>query len=646
MKTHRASLCLLSLGAFLLTACGSDDNKAVTKELVEINSAKVSLEPLKPASAADFSTYLKNGLYVNSIGQVERCDVCNEALAADANLDYSVTNNQVAGVNEADRIKYDGEHVYIAARPYYDPQNEDETITADYIKIMQRESDSSMSHEQSLTLPDNFQSVKGLYLNEHKLAAIGSAGIYGIIEPFDLWQPYDEKVKVAVYDVSTPISPELTQFISFDGYLLSSRQIDNKMYLVSSYSPSVAGINYSAANDEDKQQNFDLIQAMNINDLMPKISIGNGVDNNLVSPEDCFIPEDATQLDGSDRVVTLTTIDLTQPGNIKSQCVSSLTQDIYVSNTSLYLLGTNNEQMSVIHKFDLSTDLNYLGTGTVDGYFGWRNASFRLSEYQDKLRVVTSKITEQSISHHLFILDSPDNDKKLNVISQLPNETQPEPIGKPNEDIFAVRYFNEKAYIVTYEQIDPLYVLDLADVQAPKITGSLEIPGFSSYLHPINQNLLLGIGQQIDPNQVPDNGQNNQSTDNPIVEGAKVALFDVSDPSQPIELDEIVFANSYSTVQWDHLAFTSLAVTESEFRFTLPIETWGATDSLMWYSQASLQLLEVNISDSGAQLLNNAEIVPVNDETKYISAHDDRSILHSDDVYYIHGNDILHTQWQ
>jgi hypothetical protein len=230
----------------------------------------------------------------------------------------------------------------------------------------------------------------------------------------------------------------------------------------------------------------------------------------------------------------------------------------------------------------------------------------------------------------------------------LPNDLHPEAIGKPGEDIYAVRYFNDKAYVVSFIRIDPLYVLDLTDTSDPKIAGALEVPGYSAYLHPINEHLLLGVGQQIDPNRFPQIGQGGLLDTNPIEEGAKVSLFDVSDPTSPLELGSVVYGEGFTPAEWDHHALTYLSVDEHHFRFALPVSTWGQFGADERWSQVNkLEMLEVNITSNGAELVERPPLEAVNssDDYYYLDSYHDRSILHDNDVYYVHGNRIWQGVW-
>ena len=134
----------------------------------------------------------------------------------------------------------------------------------------------------------------------------------------------------------------------------------------------------------------------------------------------------------------------------------------------------------------------------MDGYLsGGSNVDFRINEFQGYLRLVTTSWTEQEEDrwdHRLYVLKKSSGEPKMETVAVLPNTTHPDPIGKPNEDLYGVRFLGEKLYLVTFERIDPLYVIDLSDPIDPQISGELEVKGFSDFLHPVNENLLLGLG--------------------------------------------------------------------------------------------------------------------------------------------------------
>ncbi len=187
-----------------------------------------------------------------------------------------------------------------------------------------------------------------------------------------------------------------------------------------------------------------------------------------------------------------------------------------------------------IHQFslDAGTGATYIASGAVEGRL---LNQFAMSEHNGDLRVATTndnwdRFGDQSEST-VYVLRP--NGTDLQQISSIGG------LGK-GERIYAVRFLGDVGYVVTFRQIDPLYVLDLSDPTHPVLDGELKIPGYSAYLHPVGEGLLLGVGQD--------------ATLEGRTQGTKLSLFDVSDPTNPREISSLPIGG-YSEVEWDHKAF-------------------------------------------------------------------------------------------
>jgi uncharacterized secreted protein with C-terminal beta-propeller domain len=373
---------------------------------------------------------------------------------------------------------------------------------------------------------------------------------------------------------------------------------------------------------------------------MPKMYV-NGAQETLNDIEDCAIPASATENDGYALLISVIRINLQQPDDMSASCLSMVAEVMYMSPQHIYLTTTLENQTG-LHKIALDNDLSYQASGSVEGIIGWRSAAnLRLSEKDGYLRIVSSDYQQEPV-HRLSILNQ--QGSELQTVAVLPNEANPEPLGKPGEDIFAVRFFEDRAYIVTFEQIDPLYVLDLANPLAPQIVGALEIPGFSSYLHPLDNQYLLGVGQQV-RNNIPLSG--GVPIEPVIQQGMKLSLFDVSDPANPIEVNSIVKESAYTPVEYDYRALAVLNDDSGRYQFSMPVEHLGGPVSAsIWPQSNSLMLLEVDTLAAQPELLERATINADNEQEYYIYGGDDRSVIHGEHVYYIHGNQVWHSLWQ
>ena len=658
------SLSLLSLA---LAGCGgsssSDKGEApITSDPVTMaqligHKPTPSTAPLHQVSQQEFLNHLKNGLFTatTQTDMVYLEDgVATPAAGAGSDGRYSGTNTQEQGVGEADRIKYDGERFYIAARQYLDAP--EDQLKNDYLKTIVN-TDGSLSETQRLQPPADYPSIKGLYLNDQTLAMIASSNDFGFgiaIEPFFApgWQ--DNKFNVSLYNAASGESLSQSADIHIDGHLLDSRRIGNMLYLVTSYTPNVAELQPFTADSTVQQQNFDRLQAATADELLPHYSIGKDGERRMLNEQPCLIPEDAGKLDGYGNINTLVAIDMSKPDSLTSVCINTESSDLYVSADAVFLTSYTwqEKQQTTIHYFPLQNGLPaYQASRTLDGGLGWSRPSFRMSHHNDQLRIVTTENTNGEDMHHqLHVLDATTGSGTLSTLATLPNDERPDRLGKPGEDIYASRFFGDRAYLVTFERIDPLYVLDLSNGTDPKVLGELEIPGFSSYLHPISDNYLLGVGQQVDPNRiglpiaVDTLVAEDDKEENEIEQGMKLSLFDIRDPSAPVEVGLVVYPDTYTPVEYDHHAFTSLQQGDS-LKIAMPVETFSQTEE-NYQTQARLQLFEVTDLNGSAQLVERGAIATGEDPVPWTGVGEDRSILQDDKVYYLHGNRLILDKWQ
>lgn len=648
----------LSVGLMLSACSGSDEPEASLPEpklteVPEINQARTFTGPLVKAGQSSVRRFINNGIYsaTQSAGQM-----IEPTAALDSDSEFSSTNTQEVGVDEADRMEYDGNYLYLAAYPQWIDGNPSQP----HVRVMQRNDDFSLSEVTRLNVEDEKANITGIYHDQQRLAVVSSSSHGGDIMPLiEPWFDVASTVVIDIYDTTLPAESEKTLSLEFDGSLLSSRRIDNQLYLVTSYVPTVDDLNPEASTDAELLSNYLSILDASDSELMPKMYT-NGIAEALNSPEDCAIPEEATEKDGYAQLVTIIRINIQQPEDINASCMSALASVIYMSKDNIYLAGILNnptdvdsdvvsigigDSQTVLHKIALNNDLSYQASGIIDGVIGWRSAAnLRLSEKDGYLRIVSSDYQQDGPLHRLFILNQQGNE--LQTVATLPNDDSPAPLGKPGEDIFAVRFFDDRGYIVTFEQVDPLYVLDLSNPLAPQVVGTLEVPGFSSYLHPLDNNYLLGVGQQISTSNIPETGS--IPTEPVTQQGMKVSLFDVSNPAAPIEVNSVIKENGYTPIEYDYRALSVLNISGS-YQFAMPLEQWTVSDEIsfaLWTPISSLLLLEVDTQAAAPQLIERAQISASNEQEFYIYGGDDRSVIHGEHVYYIHGNQVWHSLWQ
>jgi len=683
---------IILLSFFLpFVGCGGDTNTEIPieniTEVPSFNAMSMALTPLKSVNASEFEQHLKNGVYINSsqqngILEAVVFDTAAPAIKSGRQSDFSTTITQEVGIDEGDRIKYDGEFMYVTSYQSYQRQTfaEEEPTPLTSVRILKRDAQGDVSEVSNTVVNKDASSINSLYLIKDKLAVLSNVHDFSIYSntatssiTTDMFFPMEQNFNLSLLDISDQTAPIIAASYTMDGSIIDSRRVDDILYIVSSFSPFISELPF-ATTDAEKLDNYKKVFSSNVGDLLPKLTDTQGNNKNLVEPQNCFLPAESTDKDGFNGIVTLTTIDLNQPENISSICINTQISGLYATPTSVYLYGTNYQyeeeksiETSVIHKFAIAgQNINYIASGTLDGRFNWQLSNLRFSEKGEDLLVVTTKGNPRvGYDHRLNVLSTSGNELKL--VAQLPNETFPEKIGKLNEegivqeDIKSVRFFENKAFIVTFLNTDPLYVLDLTDKEHLKITGALEIPGYSSYLHPLSDNLLVGIGQNVDPNRITisEGGVVNSDENTPIIEGAKISLFDISNMASPTEINSIVYENGYTPVEFNYHALTYLRTTDNKHRFGLPIERWGTETVVdldsgqkmdIWSQDNSLKLIEVTANDSAATMIEKGSIRPA-ESTKpesviYISGTDDRAIFHDNDIYYLHGNSIWKSFWQ
>jgi len=255
-------------------------------------------------------------------------------------------------------------------------------------------------------------------------------------------------------------------------------------------------------------------------------------------------------------MLTVTTINLAQGLDpVNSTAVMTDGRIVYASPTNLYVateqwayrpLPATPQDMPVspslvttqIHDFDISdpSKTTYLGSCSVPGYL---LSQWSLSDFQGVLRVVSTDTpswwsSDGTNNSQSYLTTFKAGGGKLNQIGQLGGLGQ-------GERVYAVRFIGNDGYVVTFKQVDPLHTIDVSDPAHPKVLGELTIPGYSAYLHPISDNLLLGVGQDV--------GANNEPT------GTQISLFDVSDLAHPTRIAHASLGQGWSAAESDHHAF-------------------------------------------------------------------------------------------
>jgi hypothetical protein len=363
---------------------------------------------------------------------------------------------------------------------------------------------------------------------------IGGDGIAGdgIAAP----APFTNTTSLTLVSIADPAAPVVTGAAEVEGSLVTARRLGERARVVVQGTPAGMEEMYQAVTEDDARA---VVRGLDSDDLVPRVArdgelqpIGSCDDVLLMDSAPAPAPGDDWSAPTLSTVTVLTVGD--DLGDLRPVSIQGSAETVYASTESLFIASAGWDQAGSrtdVHRFSLAGDgpATYTGSGRAPGRL---LNQFSLSERDGALRLVTTLDGGQS-SARLTVLDT---DGTLDEIGRLDGMG----IG---EQVESVRFMDDVAYVVTFRQTDPLYAVSLSDPRNPALLGHLKIPGFSEYLHPIGDGLLLGVGRQVDPDTMVD-------------EGLKISLFDVSDPATMTELDQLVLPGAWSEVGSDHLAFT------------------------------------------------------------------------------------------
>nr|ACU26463.1 secreted protein [uncultured bacterium HF186_25m_13D19] len=518
--------------------------------------------------------------------------------------DVSHTNVQVAGVDEADRVKTDAEYLY--------------TISGNDLVIIAAWPADDMVEVSRITVAG---SPHGLYLHDDHVVVLSSSyrgelretGSSSEERGGEDWHRWQSLTLVTTVDIANPASPRITDAQAFEGDLSATRRIGSDVYLVQNTWTYIDGLQYwpdvdwdaplqvqLSALNEMVQRNLRRIDALTLDDFLPyRFTLSEDGEVDLSSQAfsaDCqhvYLPS----AHSGANLTTVVTLNL-ETTEAFGTAVPGTWGEVYASADAMYIASTNwgyawywmtddeaPRVMSHIHKFDISPTSGraaYVASGSVPGYV---LNQFSMDEYQGALRVATTEPSAWG-----WWGDDEESESRVSVLGEasgaLVELGHVGGLGK-GERIYSVRFMGERGYVVTFRQVDPLYVLDLSKPSAPRVTGELKIPGFSSYMHPLGEDHLLTIGRD--------------ATDEGVVQGLQFQIFDVSDPTQPTLAQKTVLGdgwNTWSEAQYDHHAFNYFG---ARGLLALPVSGWeydeGQEQDWGYYGRyvSKLQLFEVDV---------------------------------------------------
>ena len=491
------------------------------------------------------------------------------------------TNTQIEGVDEADLIETDGEFLY---------QGADETVSivdvrdASDLEIITQvpipnPSNSSFPDDASV---ERWSQIDGIYLQGDRLTVVSTSYFDFPVFPFEsepepepfvefdsFYYPYDyqPQVQVTVLDVAQPDAATILETTVLDGNLLSSRAIGNQVFVVTSdgfglpqplFIPEESDSSEEQTNAtsepatdfllpppypyqngvyETEAAYVERISSQALDLALPSVATYDG-EGNLLEAGLLTAPTEIYQPFTENIAPQLTTLSTFDVGDDSSGIddSTSLPLDwarLFVSRDNLYLFQEQYDNFppdTQIWQIDLDTS-ELVATGEVPGVVDSR---FSIDEHEGFLRIATTVDSWEDSSNNLYTLER--NDTQLDIVGQVEGLA-------PGERIFSTRFQGDYGFVVTFREVDPLFTFDLSDPTAPELKGELKIPGFSEYLQVIEQDdqtLLLGVGRDVDL----------ETFERPL----KISLFDVTDLSNPTEIDSYIIGDGYTEALWDSKA--------------------------------------------------------------------------------------------
>lgn len=600
--------------------------------------------------------------------------------------DFSGTNNQEQGVDEADFVKTDGYYIYFL--------NGDTLVILGVPEFGELEALSSTLIEGT---------PQAMMLDGNRLVVISTVSSWNIPSTNSLYQAmgWDEGynswrtsslTKFSVFDITDRANPDLERELFLEGSYITAREVNGTIRTVShawidipqmkSWLELPEGYWDLDYDDPNRRvirekvayltmlENSEALDRITIGDIIPRVyeringaviihGLSNGDCNDFVAPED-----------GLNRGFnSIFTFDLSADRfDFDADHIVGNYPMVYASQDQLILTenawdwwwywGGNqeNQEATNIHTFDISNpeETVYTGSGRVAGTI---LDQFSISEYQGVVRVAT---TEGQWARWWMEDPEPMTSSLVTMTIQINSTTGEqslEQIGKvggiaPEERIWSARFDGDRAYLVTFRQIDPLWVIDLSDQSNPVILGELEVPGVSTYIHPLSKDALLTIG--MGPAGEDGLGLDWSST--------QLSMFDISDPTtptlsnvlslSPINDDSDQWVWSYSEASYEHKAFQywapkdMLAIPLSTYRY---LSWYDSSGDYHWEYDYVSKLMLVNIPQNGTNMTVHGE---VNHSSFYQSEESNywwnnfnirRSIFMGDYVYAISSGGVTAT---
>lgn len=478
-----------------------DSNKTYIYETNSALDVDSGFSPLKPGNSPTYSD--SSNVWKDIINQTQDFTATSEK-------EHSTTNIQVENVDEADITKTDGDYIY--------------SISGSSVIITNVVDPANIKIEAIITPTDDYV-PEDLILYNNKLVVISTHYInYSKSDTY-----------VNVYDIATKAKPRLVEsYTLYEGYY-TSRCINGRLYVI--------------ASGRLREENDKIVTYYNENNKQKEIGLSNIK----------YLRELK-----SNKQTIIASLDLNTEDNVKVNSYLFDVENAYISEHNMYLLneGYENNDTSIweyikaLFAFGgIPSYMNNVNDYYYDDYDKYTHIyKFEICddgtiEFKDETKVKGTTINQFSLDEYnenLRIgLYTTDGSRVVVFDKNLKQIGETDYLSK-GEKMYSTRFLGNKAYMVTYKNTDPLYVIDLSEPSNPTVLGKLKIPGYSTYLHPYDENHLIGIGMQTEE-RVNRNSSGKVISTSAVITGMKMALFDVSDVKNPIQISQTIIGDSRTT---------------------------------------------------------------------------------------------------
>ena len=657
MRSHATcSLVLvasLTATSFATLACSSSDEShrgevTFKTALVQYRSCAALETDLKELLVAEMEAQVEQNSYWGPIvalpGGPAEDDANGGSPGRQEGVDYSGTNNQEEGVDEADIVKTDGYNIYL--------------LDGNRLHIFAVPESGQLVPQAEFTIEGHPQAL----LVDRDA---GKAIVFSYIQPFELpadhplhavlghdedglaiWR-VDAISKLTIVDITRPDQPTLARELFLEGNYQTARLVDSTVRVASYSFMNIPGLYdlyryYDGTDDAIERitrQARQRIEAMTLAELIPQIYVrqpDGRLTTHGLSQNSCrsFYRPENSHGRGYTSILSIDLLADSADGlPFDADHIVSNQPTIYASRDSLYVAEPANdfwwfwwnqdhpEQLNV-HMFDIGSAGRalYMASGRVEGAV---LNQFSLDEHAGHLRIATTT----NRWRRFWVENPPEPDNHVYVLRRAGRELvqvgHVAGLGR-GEQIYSVRMVGDRGYVVTFRQIDPLFTLDLGNPENPHVVGEIQLPGFSTYIHPIAANKLLTIGVGGDPVGA------NWIT--------QISMFDVGNFARPTQQDreELVSDGSWgwSEALYEHKAFQYFAPRKL---LAVPLSA-SRYDELGWHYVSTLELIRVDpitgLSSYGS--IDHTAFFQTSDPEQYWYYTDvRRSIFMGDYIYAI-----------